>query len=268
MINLKNKKLMKIIGIIPARLASTRLPNKPLADIHGMPMIGHVYMRSLMCKDLSCVYVATCDKQIYDYIKSINGNVVMTKAEHESSTDRTAEALLKIEKELNTVFDIVVMIQGDEPMITNDMIGNALSPIIMDEEINVVNLMSEIQSIQEFNDPNVVKVVVDIFNFALYFSREPIPSAKMGAYGFPMLKRVNVIPFRRDFLISFNNIPQTPLEIIESIGMMRLIENGLKVKMVMTDIITHSVDSEADLELIRNIMKDDSLMTKYNSILN
>jgi len=259
---------MKIIGIIPARLASTRFPNKPLADIHGVAMIGHVYQRSIMCKDLSYVYVATCDKQIYDYIKSINGNVVMTEKDHESSADRTSEAVLKIEKELKTTFDIVVMIQGDEPMITSDMIGIALSPLIMDDSINVVNLMSEIQSVEEFNNPNVVKVVVDINNFAIYFSREPIPSSKMGAYGFPMLKRVNIIPFQRDFLINFNSIAQTPLEIIESISMMRLIENGLKVKMVMTEIITHSVDSEEDLELIRELMKDDLLMIKYNAQLN
>ncbi len=259
---------MNIIGIIPARLASKRFPNKPLADIHGMPMIGHVYKRVEMCKDLSAVYVATCDIEIYNYIKSIRGNVVMTKIDHESSSDRTAEALQKIEKELKTTFDIVVMIQGDEPMITYDMIGNALSPIILDEEINVVNMMSEIKTTEEFYDPNVVKVVVDIYNFALYFSREAIPSSKMGASGFPMLKRVNVIPIRRDFLLNFNNIPQTPLEIVESIGMMRLIENGLKVKMVMTDIITYAVDTHKDLEIVREKMKNDMIMWKYITNLN
>lgn len=254
---------MKILGIIPARMSSKRFPNKPMKLIHGMPMIGHVYKRSLMCKDLNELYVNTCDVKIYEYIKSLGGNVVYTDSNLNSTTESSCEALLKIEKELKTKFDVVVIIQGDEPMINSEMIGNSLSPIIMNEDINVVSLMSEIQTIDEFNDVNVVKVVVDINNYAIYFSREPIPSNKKGVIGFPKLKKVNVIPFRRDFLLDFINIPQTPLEIIEEINLIRLLENGMKVKMVMSDSETFSVDSEKDLELVIEKMNNDPFMKKY-----
>ncbi len=254
---------MKIIGIIPSRMSSIRFPNKPMELIHGMPMIGHVYYRSLMCKDIDYLCVTTCDAQINDYIKSIGGNVVLTDSNHNSTTESTTEALLKVEKELKTKFDIVVMIQGDEPMINSEMIGNSLSPLIMNPEIEVVSLMSEIKTIEEFNDVNEVKVVVDINNYALFFSREPIPSNKKGVIGFPMLKKVNVIPFRRNFLLDFNAMPQTPLEIVEGINLLRLLENGIKVKMVMTDGETYSVDTYKDIELVRDKMENDLFMMKY-----
>jgi 3-deoxy-manno-octulosonate cytidylyltransferase (CMP-KDO synthetase) len=254
---------MKIIGIIPARMASERFPNKPMELIHGMPMIGHVYKRSLLCKDIDYVCVTTCDNEIYEYIKSINGNVIYTNSNHNSTVESSTEALLKVEQTLKFKFDIVVIIQGDEPMINSEMIGNSLSPLIMNDDINVVSLMSEIKTIKEFNNVNVVKVVVDINNFALYFSREAIPSNKKGVLGFPKLKKVNVIPFRRNFLLEFNDIPQTPLEIVEGINLLRLMESGMKVKMVMSDTETYSVDIEEDLELVRKKMKDDLFMKKY-----
>jgi len=254
---------MKTIGIIPARMSSSRFPNKPMQLIYGMPMIGHVYNRSSFCTDLNYLCVTTCDKEIYEYIISIGGNAVYSDFNHNSTTESTTEALLKVEKKLKTKFDIVVMIQGDEPMINSDMIGNSLSPLIMNDEISVVSLMSEIKTVEEFNNPNEVKVVVDVNNFALFFSREPIPSNKKGVVGFPMLKKVNVIPFRRNFLLDFNTIPQTPLEIVEGINLLRLLENGIKVKMVMSDSETYSVDTYEDLDLVISKMKDDLFMQKY-----
>jgi 3-deoxy-manno-octulosonate cytidylyltransferase (CMP-KDO synthetase) len=256
---------MKIIGIIPARLASSRLPQKPLADILGMPMIGHVYHRSKLCSTLEEVYVATCDVEIYNYISSIGGKAVMTSDKHERASDRTAEALLKIEKETLSKVDIVVMIQGDEPMVTPEMINDSILPLLNDDNIKITNLMAKMNTIQEHEDPAEVKVVVDKNNFALYFSREPIPSRKKGVNDVPMLKQVCIIPFSRDFLLEYNEMKQTPLEIIESVDMNRLLENGIKIKMVLTDTETYSVDTKKDLENVNKRMSGDLLIKKYLS---
>lgn len=254
---------MKIIGIIPARLASSRLPQKPLADILGMPMIGHVYHRSKLCNTLDEVYVATCDKEIYEYINSIGGKAVMTSDKHERASDRTAEALLKIEFDTNSKIDIVVMIQGDEPMVTPEMINDSIAPLLNDRSIKISNLMAKMNSIQEHEDPAEVKVVVDKNNFAIYFSREPIPSRKKGVDAVPMLKQVCIIPFNRDFLLEYNEMEQTPLEIIESVDMNRLVENGIKIKMVFTDTETYSVDTPLDLENVNKKMSNDMLLKSY-----
>lgn len=254
---------MNIIGIIPARLASSRLPNKPMADILGMPMIGHVYFRSKMSSVMDEVYVATCDQEIMDYIISVGGKAVMTANTHERASDRAAEALLTIEKETGRKADIVVMIQGDEPMITPEMISAAIQPLLDDQNLNITNLMESMQTREEHEDPAEVKVVVDNKSNALYFSREPIPSRKKGAENIPMLKQVCIIPFRRDFLLEYNNMEQTPLEIIESVDMNRLLENGIQIRMVMRNEETFSVDTIADLNNVNARMKNDHLLLKY-----
>ena len=225
-----------IIAIIPARMASSRFPGKPMAEIHGIPMIGHVYFRTRMCPILNETYVATCDQEIFDYIVSIGGKAVMTAVSHERASDRTAEAMLKIESETGHKADIVVMVQGDEPMLTPAMIKQSVSTMRNDPSVQVLNLMAKIKTIEEFDDPNEVKVVVDSQSNAIYFSREPIPSRKKGVEDVPMLKQVCIIPFRRDFLLKFNKLESTPLEIIESVDMMRVIEHGCKVRMVFADI--------------------------------
>ena len=125
---------MNAIAIIPARMGSSRFPGKPMKKIHGIPMIGHCYLRTKMCQDLFATYVATCDQEIYDYIKSINGNVVMTSTAHEMASDRAAEAMVKIEKEINSKVDIVVMVQGDEPMLRPDMISKVIEPLMKDKK--------------------------------------------------------------------------------------------------------------------------------------
>ena len=254
---------MNIISIIPARMNSSRFPGKPLEKIVGMPMIGHCYKRSVMCKSISETYVATCDIEIKNYIDSIGGKTIMTSNSHERATDRTAEAMLKIEKNIGKKFDIVVMIQGDEPMITPEMISLSIEPFRKNHEIQVVNLYSDIKTIEEFNDPNEVKVVIDNNSNALYFSREPIPSRRKGANSVPMYKQVCVIPFERDYLLEFNKTKQTPLEIIESVDMLRTIENEGIVKMVYTKNTTYSVDTKQDLDNVEKLMKNDDLIKRY-----
>ncbi|KJU81331.1 3-deoxy-D-manno-octulosonate cytidylyltransferase [Candidatus Magnetobacterium bavaricum] len=257
------KKDKHIIGIIPARMASSRFPGKPLALICGIPMIGHVYFRSKMCKSLSDVYVATCDTEIATYIESIGGQAVMTADTHERATDRTAEAMVTIERQTGRSTDIVVMIQGDEPMVYPHMIYNAIKPILEDETIEVVNLMAPLKTRQEQEDPNEVKVVVDLNNFALYFSREAIPSWKKGAKEVPMLKQVCIMSFTRDFLLIFSKLKPTPLEIIESVDMMRALEYGYKIKMVFSDAETYSVDTKDDLFNVESLMKQDTVINQY-----
>ena len=254
---------MHVIAIIPARMNSSRFPGKPMKNIHGVPMIGHCYHRANLCQDLKDTYVATCDKVIFDYISSIGGKAIMTNSNHERASDRAAEAMLKIEKKTNKKIDIVVMIQGDEPMVTPKMISDSLIPFQIDTSVNVVNLMANINSIEEFEDPNEVKVVVNLSNDAMYFSREPIPSRKKSSGKLSMLKQVCIIPFKRDYLIKFNNTPETVTEIIESIDMMRIIENDEKVRMVMTDENSFSVDTKEDLLKVEEFMMDDLLMKKY-----
>lgn len=257
---------MKIAGIIPARMASSRFPGKPMAKICGIPMVGHVLKRSKMSKLLDEVYVATCDREIYDYVESIGGKAIMTSSSHERGTDRVAEAALKIEKQMKMKLDIVVNIQGDEPMLTPEMIDNAIKPLLDDSSIVCVNLMAPLKDREEHEDPNEVKVVVDRNNFAMYFSREPIPSRKKSAKDIPMNKQVCIIPFTRDFLITFNNLESTPLEIVESVDMLRAMEHGYRVKMVPTDVVTYSVDTPEDLAIAEDLMADDKVILDYIDI--
>lgn len=245
---------MNILALIPARMGSSRFPGKPMAKILGKPMIGHVFERISNSSLLTMTAVATCDQEIFNYIKSIGGNAVMTSSIHERASDRCAEALLKLEHEYNTHYDIVIMVQGDEPMTHPDMIMEAVNPMLTDSTVQVVNLLGEIKSLDEFEDRNCIKVVCDLQSDALYFSREPIPT-RSKIEKISMKKQVCVIPFRRDFLIRYTQLSPTPLEIIESIDMMRVLEHGIKVRMVPTAYVSYSVDTPEDLARVEQIMQ-------------
>jgi 3-deoxy-manno-octulosonate cytidylyltransferase (CMP-KDO synthetase) len=255
--------MKEIVAIIPARMGSTRFPGKPMAKINGVPMVGHVYFRTKRCSLLSETYVATCDQEIYDYISSVGGKAIMTSDAHERCSDRTAEAMLKVESATGIKVDIVVMVQGDEPMVTPEMIEAAVNPMLGDPSIQVVNLMARIKTVEEFEDPNEVKVVVDLNNRALYFSREPIPSRRKGVMNVTMLKQVCIIPFRKNYLLKFNSLPETPLERIESVDMMRVIEHGEQIHMVMSETETLSVDTPAELQMVSALMSNDPLRELY-----
>ena len=244
---------MNILALIPARMGSSRFPGKPMAKILGKPMIGHVYERVSKSPVLMLTSVATCDKEIYDYIESIGGSAVMTADTYERASDRCAEALIKLEEMHKIRFDIVVMVQGDEPMTHPDMIAEAVSPMINDSTIQVVNLLGEIKDLTEFEDRNCIKVVCDLNLNALYFSREPIPTASK-VDKVPMQKQVCIIPFRRDYLLEYTRLQPTPLEIAESVDMMRVLEHGMKVRMVPTSHSSRAVDTPDDLKLVERLM--------------
>ena len=243
---------MKVLALIPARMGSSRFPGKPMAKILGKPMIEHVYENVLKCELLTKTVVATCDKQILDFIHSIGGEAIMTSEKHERASDRCAEALAYLEGEDGIKYDIVVMVQGDEPMTNPDMITEALTPMLNNTEIVVTNLLGDIKSKEEFEDRNCIKVICDLDNNALCFSREPIPTRKFG--NVLMKKQVCVIPFTRDFLLEYIKLAPTPLEIAESVDMMRVLEHGKKVKMVPTKYQTYPVDTKEDLLRVEEIM--------------
>ena len=233
--------MQRTVAVIPARMASSRFPGKPLARLHGLPMIEHVFRRAQLCSQLDEVYVATCDEEIREAAAGFSAPVIMTSAAHERATDRVAEAAEHF------AADVVVMIQGDEPMIVPEMIEAALAPLRSHPEIACVNLVHRLASQAEFLDPNTIKVVADLNDYALYFTRAPIPA---------VFKQVCVIAFTRQCLEEFARLAATPLERAESIDMLRLLEHGKRVRLVETSVATHSVDTPADLQLVETMMKN------------
>lgn len=248
----------KILALIPARMGSSRFPGKPMARLANVPMIEHVYRRVSQSPNLTATVVATCDEEIAEHVRKIGGRFAMTGSHHERASDRCAEALEIIEKEDGTRFDIVVMVQGDEPLVHPDMIDEAVAPLIRDPSVKITNLLGHISGDEEFEDRNCIKVVLDRSSNALYFSREPIPTRSKGANA-PMGKQICVIPFQRDFLIEYTRMAPTPLEIAESVDMMRVLEHGLDVLMVPTRYNSLSVDTEADRKRVEQVMLQDPL---------
>ena len=254
--------MLKTIAIIPARMAATRFAGKPMAPILGMPMVGHCYHRAKLAQGIDAVYVATCDEEIANYIKKIGGNAVMTSDHHKRATTRTAEALEIIEEETGLHYDIVVMVQGDEPLINPDVIGATLVPF-EDESVEIVNIMSRLDTLEAFSDKNNVKVVVNQNNDAMYFSREAIPSPWHGIDGVPCYNQTGIIAFRTDTLEEFNAMDESPLEIIESVDMNRVLEAGESIRMVLADAETFGVDTPAELKQAERILRNDPICKLY-----
>jgi 3-deoxy-manno-octulosonate cytidylyltransferase (CMP-KDO synthetase) len=250
--------MINIVAVIPARMGSCRFPGKPLAAILGLPMIEHVFRRAAMCTDLEAVYIATPDEEIRVAATSFGATVIMTSDKHERASDRVAEAVENIDAE------IVVMLQGDEPMITPGMISAAIRPLVEDASVQCVNLVHRISTEEEFADPNTIKVVINARSEALYYSRSPIPAFRSGSlHDWPAYKQVCVIPFRAAYLQTFNELSSTPLEIAESIDMLRILEHGGSVRLVETEIETHAVDTPEDLLLVERLMQNDPLIRQY-----
>lgn len=249
---------MKTVAIIPARMAATRFPGKPLVDILGLPMIEHVRRRVALNEQLDDVIVATCDEEIRRVVEAGGGKVIMTSNTHERCTDRIAEAAYRVEA------DIIVNVQGDEPLVMPEMLGEAIAPLLEDESLPSVNLVTRIIDDNEFMDPNAPKVVTNIFGDILYISREPIPSrAKSDSNNFLKLKQLGLIAFKRDFLEIFAGLSPTPLEIVESVDMNRAIEHGYRVRAVITEHAMIGVDLPSDIQRVEDRLVLDPLFEKY-----
>ncbi len=250
---------MKTIAVIPARMGSSRFPGKPIAQILGRSMIEHIYKRVAMSKSLDATYVATCDEEIRQVAESFGAPVIMTANTHERASDRVAEAVTHIPDA-----ELIVMVQGDEPMTHPTMIDTAVAPFRNDPELGCVNLVRKIDHEADYHDFNTIKVVMNQQNNALYMSRRPIPSlAKTGFTDTAAYKQVCIIPFRRETLFQYTRLLPTPLEQLESIDMLRLLEHGLQVKMVPTEFNTQAVDTTADLLRVEKLMAADPLLARY-----
>jgi 3-deoxy-manno-octulosonate cytidylyltransferase (CMP-KDO synthetase) len=248
---------MTVDAVIPVRMDSTRYPGKPLVDIEGISMVEHVYRRTKMSDVVDGTYVATPDEEIRDAAEEFGAEVIMTGA-HDRATDRVAEAAESLDGE------IVIVMQGDEPLVYPEMIDAAVRPMLEDESIDCVNLGKEIADEADFRDPNNVKVVVNNDWNALYFSREPIPNLHDVSFeDTAVYKQVCVIPFRREALFAFSSLEETPLERAESIDMLRLLEHGRTVKIVETDRSIHAVDTPKDHEKVNEMMSNDELYESY-----
>ena len=253
---------MKIVAIIPARMGSSRFPGKPLAPILGSPMIEHVYRRTKMCPALDTVIIATCDPEIVESVEAFGGRAMMTSAAHQRASDRVAEAAADLDA------DVIVMVQGDEPMTSPEMIEESLAPFLNgDQKVSCVNLTARITRQKEFEDPNTIKVVMDRDGHALYMSREPIPTLHLKNFDqISAFKQVCIIPFTAAALQEFIRLDPTPLEVAESIDMMRFIEHGRRVKMIETAFTTQAVDTPDDLRRVEELLRQDPLTAKYNNI--
>ncbi len=252
--------MKKIVGIIPARYNSTRLHGKPLIMIHGKPMIQHVFERSKKA-DLDEVYIATDDDRIADMVKSFGGNVIMTLKSHDSGTDRIAEAIKKINA------DIVVNIQGDEPLIRPEMINQAVSPFLKDKNVYMSTLIKKIDDTEDLFNPSIAKVIVDSNNYAIYFSRSIIPYPReMKEINIKYFKRNNIVKkfifykhiglyvYTKQFLLKFSGLSPSNLEKIEKLEQLRVLENGFKIKTVETEFSTLGVDTKYELNKVRRLM--------------
>jgi 3-deoxy-manno-octulosonate cytidylyltransferase (CMP-KDO synthetase) len=239
---------VKVVGVIPARYASTRFPGKPLADINGKPMIQHVYESAARSKLLSRIIVATDDKRIYNAVMKFWGEAVMTSSKHKSGTDRIAEAV-KL-KGISDA-DIIVNIQGDEPFIDYRNIDKAITPMLKDKELNVVTLASKIDDIREIKDPNTVKVVFDKEKFAIDFSRtvKPYNQDKKKANFY---KHIGLYVYRKSYLMKFIKLKPSKRELHEKLEQLRILDNKDDIKVVLTRLHSQSVDTKEDLKKLKS----------------
>jgi 3-deoxy-manno-octulosonate cytidylyltransferase (CMP-KDO synthetase) len=250
---------MKITAIIPARFASTRFEGKALADIMGKPMVQRVYERTAKAALVSEVIVATDDERIAACVRAFGGNVAMTDKGHETGTDRLAEVAARLDSE------IIVNVQGDEPLIEPAMIDEAIEPLASDPAVLMGTLKSRIKNLHDFLSPNVVKVVTDWEGFALYFSRSPLPNfrdkwndlkdEKFSSGRLLCYKHVGLYVYRRGFLLQYAQMSPTYLELAEKLEQLRVLENGYRIKVVETEYESIGVDTPADLEKVIEKLK-------------
>lgn len=248
----------KATAIIPARYASTRFPGKPLAQLKGLPMIQHVCHQVSKAQTVDRVIVATDDQRILDVVKSFGGVAMMTCADHPTGTDRLAEVAERLDAEL------IVNVQGDEPLINPRMIDQAVQPLLDNPKLKMGTLAGRIDQIEDFYSPNVVKVVKDSRGLALYFSRAPIPWPRdltrdelaESLDSVVLYRHIGLYVYRRDFLLEYPQMEKTPLEALENLEQLRALEAGIKLHVAETEFSCHGVDTPEDLERVSHLMSE------------
>lgn len=248
--------MKKVTAIIPARYASTRFPGKPLALLHGVPMIQHVCRRVAAAKLVDRVIVATDDQRILACVQGFGGEGMLTRTDHSTGTDRLAEVAGSLDTEL------IVNVQGDEPLIQPQMIDQAIRPLIDRTDIAMGTLAARLSRVEDFHNPNVVKVVRDLAGFAMYFSRAPIPwprdlkSAEFAEHllQLPVWRHVGLYVYRRSLLLDYPSWPESPLEQLECLEQLRALERGVRLYVAETEWESHGVDTPADLKRVEILM--------------
>lgn len=247
---LEHSRQLSSTVVIPARYESTRFPGKPLARLAGKPMIEHVYRRAAESRGVSGVIVATDDARIADVVRAFGGQAMMTLASHATGTDRLAEVAAHLD------CDVVINVQGDEPLVAPEMIEQAIAPFRSDESLQMTSLRSPILRVEDLHDPNVVKVVVDHDDFALYFSRAPIPWVRDsgGTTATGAWRHIGLYGYRRTFLPHFAAMAPTALEQLERLEQLRALERGIRIKVLATRFEAIGVDTPADLARVEALM--------------
>lgn len=249
-----------ITVVIPARMASSRYPGKPLASILGLPLIEHVRRRALLAEQAGLVVVATCDIEIKEAVESAGGIAVMTKNTHERCTDRIEEAIH------NLPGNIIVMVQGDEPLLNPQAIAGVVAPLLADPAVDIVNLLSPLESADDYSNPNIVKAACNLKGDVMFFSRGSIPYFRE-QIDVPVYRQTGIMAFRREILEQFSSLPETPFERAESVDMFRAIEHGLRIAGVVTNYSTLGVDRPGDVSLVESVLKNDDLQNKLFNLI-
>jgi 3-deoxy-manno-octulosonate cytidylyltransferase (CMP-KDO synthetase) len=240
---------MKAICVIPARYSSTRLPGKPLKDICGVPMICRVWQRASRAASVAEVIVATDDERIFQAVEKNSGRAMMTRADHKTGTDRLAEVAEKFPDA-----DVVVNVQGDEPLIEPSLIDELVAEFAADDELQMATVATELTDADEMQNPNNVKVVLACNGDALYFSRSLIPFPRNVGKS-PVFKHIGIYAYRRNFLLDYAKMEPTPLEQAESLEQLRALENGFKIRVIKSSCRFVGVDTEEDLRLVNEIYR-------------
>ena len=239
---------MNILCVIPARYSSTRLPGKPLADIAGKPMIQRVYERAILAKRPFQVIVATDHELVYETVKSFGGKAMLTSIEHLTGTDRLAEVAERFPD-----VDLIINVQGDEPLIPPEIIDQLAGAFDEHPDLQMATMMTAMDE-SEYNDPSAVKVVTDLQGYALYFSRSLVPFPR-SVQGEVVYKHIGIYAYRRDFLLKYAKLSPTPLEKTESLEQLRALEHGYHIKVLKTDFKSIGVDTIEDLEKVNLLFK-------------
>ena len=236
--------------IIPSRMASSRFPGKPLAPILGLPMIEHVRRRALLASGVQLVVVATCDNAIKATVEEHGGTAIMTKDTHDRCTDRVEEAMQTLPG------TIVAMVQGDEPLLRPEAISEVVQPLLDDQSLDVVNLLSPLESDEDYANPNIVKAVCDRHGNVIFLSRAAVPYFRQ-RLSVPVFRQTGIMAFRASFLPRFSSLPETALEKAESVDMLRAIEHGVRIAGVVAPYSTVGVDRPDDVGVVEAALKTD-----------
>ena len=258
---MKENMKKKVVAIIPARMAASRFPGKPLATIMDLPMVEHVRRRVCLSDVIDDVYVATCDREILETVERFSGKAVMTKDTYERCTDRVEEAIQKIDA------DIVVIVQGDEPLLDPNILNILIKPMLDDNDIQCTNLLSIIRNEEDLSDVDIVKTVLNNKNYVMYYSRSPIPHMRV-QNNCPMYRQTGLSAFIKPFLQQFSKMPPTPLEITESVDFLRILEHGYLILGIIYHQETVGVDRPDDIAKVEKILCKDLYQSKlYQRIL-